>query len=289
MIATRNVICFLLLTFGVTWLAAAGIFVAGGMSNLPVYVAGGAAVMLVPATAAAVVRRRFHEGFHDACLRVGKLRYYALTYGLLVLWAALAFGLTWTTSLGRFDPDMSSLQGHLPPDKIAQARHQIAAARPWLGLVALFGPFMNLPFTLGEELGWRGYLLVRLLPLGTLRAVLLTGAIWGVWHAPFILMGHNYPGHGAAGVPLAVICFTVLGWLFGWLFLKSGSVLVPAFAHACANLFGSSLSLVTADFNPLLGGAAGIISIGIVALVAGALWFCFPPHKAKASGAVTSP
>jgi membrane protease YdiL (CAAX protease family) len=283
MIATRSVIWFLLLTFGVTWLAAAGIFVAGGRSNLPVYTAGLAAVMLVPATAAAVVRRRFQEGFQDAGLRVGKLRYYALAYGLLVLWADLAFGLTWTTPLGRFDPDMPFLQALVPPDKLAQARHQIAAARPLLGLFVLFGPFMNLPFTLGEEVGWRGYLLVRLLPVGTLRAVLLTGAIWGVWHAPFILMGHNYPGHEAAGVPLMVMLCIALGLLFGWLFLKSGSVFVPALGHACFNLFAIILSLVTADFNPLLGGAAGVISMGIIALVAGALWFCFPPDKAKVS------
>jgi hypothetical protein len=199
------------LTFGVTWLAAAGIFVAGGLSNLPVYTAGGAAVMLVPAAAAAVVRRRFHEGFQDAGLQVGKLRYYALTYGLLALWATLAFGLTWTTPLGRFDPNMPWLRALLPLEMLAQVSHRIAAARPWLGLVVLFGPFMNLAFALGEELGWRGYLLVLLLPLGTLRAVLLTGTIWGVWHAPFILMGHNYPGHEAAGVPLMVVWCIVFG------------------------------------------------------------------------------
>src|SRR5262249_30303176 len=146
MIATRSVICFLLLTFGVTWLAAAGIFVAGGVSNLPVYTAGGAAVMLVPAAAAVVVRRRFHEGFQDAGLRVGKLRYYALTYGLLALWAALAFGLTWTTPLGRFDPDMPSLQGVLPADKVAQARHLLSPSRPWLGLACVFGAFIQLDF-----------------------------------------------------------------------------------------------------------------------------------------------
>jgi membrane protease YdiL (CAAX protease family) len=283
MIATRSVICFLLLTFGVTWLAAAGIFAAGGVSNLTVFTAVGAVVMLVPAAAAAVVRRRFHEGFPDAGLRVGKVRYYALTYGLLALWAALAFGLTWSTPLGRFDPDMPSLQSHLPPDRVAQVRHILSPARPWLWLIVLFGPFLNLPFAVGEELGWRGYLLVRLLPLGTLHAVLLTGTIWGVWHAPFILMGHNYPGHDAAGVPLMVVWCIVFGWLFGWLFLKSGSVFVAALAHGCLNAFAASLTLVTADFNPVVSGATGVVSSGIVAFIAGALWFCFPPDKAKNS------
>ena len=73
---------------------------------------------------------------------------------------------------------------------------------------------------------------------------------------------------------MVMLC-VILGLLFGWLFLKSGSVFVPALGHACFNLFAIILSLVTADFNPLLGGAAGVISMGIIALVAGALWFWY--------------
>src|SRR5262249_41354290 len=102
-------------------------------------------------------------------------------------------------------------------------------------------------------------------------------------------MGHNYPGHEAAGVPLMVMWCIIFGWLFGWLFLKSGSVFVPALAHGCLNAFAAVLSLVTTDFNPVLGGATGVISMGIVAFVAGALWFCFPPETTAAghSGRLT--
>ena len=62
------------------------------------------------------------------------------------------------------------------------------------------GPLINTLFALGEELGWRGFLLPSLLPLGQWRAILMSGLIWGVWHAPAILQGHNYPSQPVLGV-----------------------------------------------------------------------------------------
>jgi membrane protease YdiL (CAAX protease family) len=54
-------------------------------------------------------------------------------------------------------------------------------------LMLMLKTLPNLPFTLGEEYGWRGYLLPRLLPLGEIRATLLVSLIWGPWHVPFLL------------------------------------------------------------------------------------------------------
>ena len=61
-------------------------------------------------------------------------------------------------------------------------------------------PLINTLLALGEELGWRGLLLPELLPLGQRRAILLSGVIWGFWHAPVILQGHNYPSQPVLGV-----------------------------------------------------------------------------------------
>lgn len=59
--------------------------------------------------------------------------------------------------------------------------------------VLVYGPVINLFFAIGEEIGWRGFLYPALRQrMSTLPACLLVGAIWGLWHTPINLMGHNY-------------------------------------------------------------------------------------------------
>jgi uncharacterized protein len=124
-------------------------------------------------------------------------------------------------------------------------------------------------FTFGEEYGWRGYLLPRLLPLGEIRASVLLGMIWGVWHLPLLLAGLNYPG---VNVWLALIIFTfvtvALSFTYTWFYVaSSGSVLVAAVFHASTNQFSDTFWV-----PPLLSGvnpfAPSVVSaVLIMALV----------------------
>ncbi len=119
-------------------------------------------------------------------------------------------------------------------------------------LTLLLKTLPNIPFTFGEEYGWRGYLLPRLLPLGEIRASVLLGVIWGVWHLPLLLAGLNYPG---VNVWLAIIIFTfvtvALSFTYTWFYVaSSGSVLVAAVFHASTNQFSDTFWV-----PPLLSGA----------------------------------
>jgi uncharacterized protein len=126
-------------------------------------------------------------------------------------------------------------------------------------------------FTFGEEYGWRGYLLPRLLPLGEIRASVLLGVIWGVWHLPLLLAGLNYPG---VNVWLAIIVFTfvtvALSFTYTWFYVaSSGSVLVAAVFHASTNQFSDTfwvpplLSRVN-PFAPSLVSAVLIMALVVV-------------------------
>ena len=102
-------------------------------------------------------------------------------------------------------------------------------------LVVAAAPF-NAIAALGEEIGWRGWLLPRLMPLGTLPALLLSGVIWALWHAPLILLGYNYP---SAPGWLALVCMSamciVVGAVLAWTRLGSGSVWPAALGHGAFN------------------------------------------------------
>jgi membrane protease YdiL (CAAX protease family) len=126
-------------------------------------------------------------------------------------------------------------------------------------------------FTFGEEYGWRGYLLPRLLPLGEIRASVLIGVIWGVWHLPLILAGLNYPG---VNVWLAIITFTfvtvALSFTYTWFYVaSSGSVLVAAVFHASTNQFSDTfwvppLLSVATPFAPSVVSAVLIMALVVV-------------------------
>lgn len=142
-------------------------------------------------------------------------------------------------------------------------------------LAILLAPFFNMLFTLGEELGWRGFLLPQLMPLGQWKAMLLSGAIWGVWHAPAILQGHNYPGYPILGVFMMIVFCVLLGAIISWMYLNTRSPWVAALAHGSVNaVAGLPILFFQPGFNMAFGGtlAAPTAWIGMALFIAWLAW-----------------
>ena len=142
-------------------------------------------------------------------------------------------------------------------------------------LALTLGPFINVLFTMGEELGWRGFLLPHLLPLGQWKAVILSGVIWGVWHAPAIAQGHNYPGYPILGIFMMIIFCVLLGIIISWLYINTKSPWVAALAHGAVNaIAGLPVLFFAPDFNVALGGtlAAPTAWIGMALFIAWLVW-----------------
>ncbi len=130
-------------------------------------------------------------------------------------------------------------------------------------LIALpFASLVNAFATIGEELGWRGWLLPSLRPLGTWPALVISGAVWGLWHAPVILLGYDFAQPNLLGLLMMVGGCLLFGILLGWLRLRSGSVWPSVFAHAGFNGAAGVLGLLAAA-----GAAPSAVVVGPLGLV----------------------
>jgi membrane protease YdiL (CAAX protease family) len=122
-------------------------------------------------------------------------------------------------------------------------------------LALTLAPFINMLFALGEELGWRGFLLPHLMSLGQWKAILVSGIIWGVWHAPAVVQGLNYPGYPIPGIFMMIIFCVLLGTIFSWLYLNTKSPWVVALAHGAVNaVAGLPVLFFQPGFNMAFGG-----------------------------------
>jgi len=120
-----------------------------------------------------------------------------------------------------------------------------------------------------RKLGWRGLLLRELGRMGFWRASALIGLIWGIWHAPLILQGHNYPQHPVEGVFMMIIFCLLLSPIFSYIRIKSGSVIAAAILHGTLNATGG-LSIMIVNGNDLVTGvtgASGFIILSILNLL----------------------
>ena len=174
----------------------------------------------------------------------GKWKYEFAGYWIPLAYAAVVYIPLWLAGYGDFH---AAILGRTAQ---SLAEHDLPQ---WLGvpgyffLLGTYGMVLSCSRALGEEMGWRGFLVPQLAKVTSFRGVALTsGIIWSLWHYPLILFA-NYNGAGPRWY--SITCFTVMvigiSFLFAWMRLKNGSVWPCMLLHASHNVF------IQAFFNPL--------------------------------------
>jgi len=205
----KGIASFLLITFSLTYLIE-GILTLNGFrwEGIPPilgqYVIAG--VMWVPALATVLtIKFITREGFGITNLRFGPLKPYLFSALIIPLAFAITYGLTWLLGFGQPDWNLNALR-----ELMASSGADVSTMPPAPTLLVILftsslfiGPTINGIFGFGEELGWRGYLLPKLMPLGKARAYLILGVIWGLWHTPLVLLGFMdvRADHGVGHLP----------------------------------------------------------------------------------------
>lgn len=235
-------------------------------------IAWGLAMWMPGAGALLAVSGTDHSPFKKLNLhRLGGKKYYFWAWLIPLILVVITGVLTWVFKLGVFDRELPLIQEmiqQLPEGSGISPRTLLVVQ---LAASLTLAPLFNTLFALGEELGWRGYLLPKLLPLGEKKALVISGVVWGVWHAPVILQGHNYPQSPRLGAGMMVIFTLLLGIFLGWLYLKTKSPWAPALAHGTINAVASLPLLFLGQVNITWGGTLAS-AVGWIPLLALALF-----------------
>ena len=125
---------------------------------------------------------------------------------------------------------------------------------------------INAVFAFCEEVAWRGFLSRLLKDLGFWKKSLFIGAIWGLWHAPLILMGHNYPNHPVIGVFMMIAFCILFAPLIQFIRAKAKSVIAAAVMHGSVNASAGLSILYLSGYNDLLCGCSGAAGFTILLL-----------------------
>lgn len=270
---------YFVVSFAFSWTIALALHLSGGFAAAGPFLAPAMiAFMFGPAIGALAATLTYERGRVFAALgfrpfRPGPVAVWTL-FGWLVPIVLCALGVLATLLLtGEPAADAAARLSAQAEAQLAELGAEMPFSAEQLLLLTLA---VNVPvgilintviLTASEEVGWRGFLQPKLEGLGFWPMSILIGLVWGIWHAPLIAMGHNYPGMGWGGIA-AMTAFTIL--LTPYLSLareRSNSVWPAGAFHGSINaVAGVSLLYVPETawpWNGILGlGGFAVLALG---------------------------
>lgn len=289
---------FLLLTFAMTYFLEI-FMIMPNINSTDTEIAAAAqsmvsGVMFIPAMAALFTRlltaeKMTGENMYLMLNLKGNLKYYGLAWfgiGFLIIFGAVLYFVIFKE---QYDPEMGyamaliQAQAQMLGEEVNMTAQQIKSSMMQqfvLGFV--ISPFVNILTCFGEEWGFRGYLLPQMLKkFSVVPTLLLTGVIWGLWHAPLTVMGHNYgigyPGYPVAGILAMCVFCTAVGIILSYMTIRTKSCIPAILGHGMLNGFASVGIYYTSlehPYNVFLGPMpTGLIGgMGFLILAAVLLW-----------------
>jgi len=201
-------------------------------------------IMWCPALAGIATLKLSGRDLRDLGWKWPQSPYAVQSWFIPLLYAAIAYGIVWVAHLGGFPNH--EFMGVLA-QRMGLRVSPMTSTAVYVLLAGSFGLAKGLASALGEEIGWRGFLVPELSKnVSFTGTALISGAIWACWHYPLLIWGDYNSGTPTC---YGLSCFTVMvisiSFVFAWMRLKSGSLWTGALLHASHNLY------IQAIFTPL--------------------------------------
>lgn len=274
---------FIFLTLGASWFLV-GIFkFLSWKYNIQLHttVLFGVIYMFVPLFSVLVLEKFKYKDIKEDC----GINFNINGWFLVALFLPFIFSFA-SSSIAAFFPNVeisSNFEGFferisktLNKEQIAKMQQQLESVpfNPllfWISTAILASLSINALVAFGEEIGWRGYLFNELSKnLNFWQVSLITGFVWGVWHAPLILQGYNYPTYPELGVLWMIIFCMLYSPIFNLIRIKSNSVIATSILHGAVNAtYGFSIIFLKGGNELTVGmlGLAGFIVLFIADVI----------------------
>jgi uncharacterized protein len=230
----RKIATFLIITFLLTFFFNRLIALFKPESSQDEYILG---IVWSPGFAALITRYLYRKEVTNLGWSGGSFPDYSMSYLIPFLYTLLAYLTAWTLGIGSFynAESMQVIAKNYGWEALPQGMIVIL----YLIFSSTLGIIKACPYALGEELGWRGFLVPELAKTTTFaNTALISGSAWAVWHYPTIIFGGYNNGKS---IPFSLLAFTIavlaISFPMAWLRLKSGSVWTGVIFHASDNLF----------------------------------------------------
>lgn len=234
--------------------------------------------MMIPSIAHLITRLVTKEGFKNTYLGLntkGKMGYFTASVIVPLAYSALTVFLIWAIFMN--DISLGDTFNNVNLQSVGLFLIQLSYS-----VICFFPAF-------GEEWGWRGYMMPKLMELMPKPvAVIVGGIIWGLWHAPLTVAGHNfgvdYPGYPFVGIGMMCLMCTVMNAFMTLLTEKTKSIYPTTFVHAINNnlsmgvlfsLFSNEEAVerlnglsMTETFLPFIGTIGVVVGVVCIVLLA---------------------
>ncbi len=269
----RGTIWFVLLAFGIAWLFWEIPLRSGLSLGDPLFQLFLLPGSFAPAIAAIIVRKWITgEGFEDAGFKLHfKQRWQIYLVAWLLPFLVIAGIILVNALVGVADLTLDAQEAVARSLPEGQEIPENAPPMTWWLIVGqgLIMSLIAIPILWGEEFGWRGYLQLRLFGDQPVKAAVVTGLIWGVWHYPINLRGYNFPDHEYLGLLVFPVSTVFISIILGWFRYRSGSIWAASLGHSATNAIGGSLAALLFAGGPMIFtnylGILAWIPLGIIA------------------------